>query len=342
MRRAAAALATVVVLAALVGAGCAKNAYLAPERYDRGLVVCLSGAGGGLAGECGRIQGGLAAGGVDRAIEIFDWSGGTVLDDQTAVIQNRLKGAELARHLEEYMMAYPGRPVHLVGISAGTGVAVWALEDLAGPFQVEGAILLASSLEAQYDLSPALSRVKDHIYTFNSLADGVLGLGVPLSGTVDQEGAVAGGFIGFRPPAGAGDGQEALYRDKLIQHMWWPGEAVFGNLGDHLGTTNPLFVQARLAPIIKGQAAAAPAAPAVATAKAPAKAPAKPADNRDRAAGPARERCGRTDGRQACPEQGRRGRAGAVRRLERGRRRRPPAGPGRGFGQTDGRRRRRR
>jgi hypothetical protein len=245
------AILTVLILPAW--AGCAKNTYTSEARYEQGLVVCLSGAGGGVTGECQRIRNALAAGGVDRAIEIFDWSGGKILGDQQAVAQNHLKAAELARHLEAYMASHPGRPVHLVAISAGTGLAVWALESLGGSYRAEGAILLASSLEARYDLAPALSRVNDRIYTFNSLIDPVLLTAVPFSGTVDQEGAVAGGLIGFRPPKGADDATQAIYRDKLVQHMWWPGDAVLGNLGDHLGTTNPLFVQACLAPIVKGR-----------------------------------------------------------------------------------------
>jgi pimeloyl-ACP methyl ester carboxylesterase len=259
MTRPAMALLIALVLALLAGGGCRKNAYTSEDRYDRGLVVCLSGAGGGLAGECQRIRSALDDGGVDRAIEIFDWSGGKLLDDQQSVAHNRMKAAELAQHIEAYQASYPGRPVHLVGISAGTGIAVWALEDLALSSRIEGAILLASSLDTLYDLAPALARVSDRIYTFNSLIDPVLAVAVPLAGTVDQEGAVAGGLVGFRPHDGSDDAAIALYRDKLVQHMWWPGDAILGNPGDHLGTTNPLFIRAHLVPIIRGPDAKPPA-----------------------------------------------------------------------------------
>jgi len=247
---ATAALAGATVLAALAAAGCNGAKYTAPARYERGLVICLSGA-GGITGECSRIRDGLNAGGVNRAIEIFEWSQGGVLSDQVAVEENRRKAAELAHRVEAYMAEHPGRPVHLVGLSAGTGLVVWALEDLS--VQVEGAILLASSLGAHYDLTPALSKVRDRLYSFNSLADTVLGLGIAVTGTVDREGDVAGGLGGFSLPAGASEASQTLYKEKLVQIGWWPGDVVLGNLGDHLGTTNPLFVQARIAPLVRGK-----------------------------------------------------------------------------------------
>jgi len=245
-----AALAGATVLAALAAVGCNGAKYTTPARYERGLVICLSGA-GGFTGECGRIRDGLNAGGVDRAIEIFEWSQGGVLSDQVAVEENRRKATELAYRVEAYMAEHPGRPVHLVGLSAGTGLVVWALEDLS--VQVEGAILLASSLGAHYDLTPALSKVRDRLYSFNSLADTVLGLGIAVTGTVDREGDIAGGLAGFSLPAGASETSKTLYKEKLVQIGWWPGDVILGNLGDHLGTTNPLFVQARLTPLVLGK-----------------------------------------------------------------------------------------
>ncbi|HUS46060.1 MAG TPA: hypothetical protein VM219_08530, partial [Phycisphaerae bacterium] len=55
-----------VALAALTLAtcGCSQVHYTSPERYERGLVMCLSGA-GGMMGEVDRIRDGLASGGVD-------------------------------------------------------------------------------------------------------------------------------------------------------------------------------------------------------------------------------------------------------------------------------------
>jgi pimeloyl-ACP methyl ester carboxylesterase len=240
-------------LAAAWAAGCGQaNSYTSPQRYEQGLVVCLSGA-GGMMGECERIREGLAAGGVDRAIEIFDWSRGDVLSDQSSVEGNRRIAADLARHVECYLANHPGKPVHLVGISAGTGIVVWALEELQEGLQVEGAVILASSLDTKYDLAKALARVRDHLWSFNSLADTVLSLGVTWAGTVDRKGGIAGGLVGFSPPDGTPDDAKALYRDRLVQITWWPGDMVLGHMGDHLGATNPTFVRVRIAPLVLGK-----------------------------------------------------------------------------------------
>ncbi|MBE3099223.1 MAG: alpha/beta hydrolase [Planctomycetes bacterium] len=242
-----------VLLAAAWATGCGQaNLYTSPQRYEQGLVICLSGA-GGMMGECERIREGLAAGGVDRAIEIFDWSRGDVLSDQASVEGNRRIAADLARHVECYLANHPGKPVHLVGISAGTGIVVWALEELQEGMQVEGAVILASSLDTKYDLAKALARVRDHLWSFNSLADTVLSLGVTWAGTVDRKGGIAGGLVGFSPPDGAPDDAKALYHDRLVQTTWWPGDMVLGHMGDHLGATNPTFVRVRIAPLVLGK-----------------------------------------------------------------------------------------
>jgi len=259
-----------VLLAVAQATGCGQaNSYTSPQRYEQGLVVCLSGA-GGMMGECERIREGLAAGGVDRAIEIFDWSRGDVLSDQASVEGNRRIAADLARHVECYLANHPGKPVHLVGLSAGTGIVVWALEELQEGLQVEGAVILASSLDTKYDLAKALARVRDHLWSFNSLADTVLSLGVTWAGTVDRKGGIAGGLVGFSPPDGTPDDAKALYRDRLVQIAWWPGDMVLGHMGDHLGATNPTFVRVRIAPLVMGkEPPKIEAPPADKTAKAP-------------------------------------------------------------------------
>jgi pimeloyl-ACP methyl ester carboxylesterase len=239
-------------LAAAVAAGCTQANYTHSDRYEQGLVVCLSGA-GGMMGETDRLREGLAAGHVYRAIETFEWSRGGVLEDQTDVDANRRKASELARRVENYQRSYPDRPVHLIGVSAGTGLVVWALEDLGPGAQVTGAILISSSLDTKYDLSKALAKVSDRLYSFNSVADTVLSLGVTWAGTVDRGGGLAGGLVGFSPPDSASDDTKALYKQRLTEISWWPGDMVLGHLGDHLGATNPSYVREKIAPIVLGK-----------------------------------------------------------------------------------------
>ena len=251
----------VILAAALMAgaAGCAQVNYTDDGRYTEGLVVCLSGA-GGMMGETDRVREGLNAGGVRRAIEVFEWSAGGVLADQTDVEANRQKAHRLARRIEGYIWSHPGRDVHLIGVSAGTGLVVWALEDLAEGCEATGAVLISSSLDTKYDLTRALGKVSDRLYSFNSVADTVLSLGVTLTGTVDRGGGLAGGLVGFSPPDGASEETQALYKEKLVEISWWPGDVVLGHLGNHLGATNPAYVKAKIAPIVLGEQPAEPSA----------------------------------------------------------------------------------
>ena len=249
-----------VIAASAIAGGCNHNYYTLSYQYEKGLVVLLSGA-GGMMGETERIRQGLADGGVDYAIETFEWSGGEVLSDQTAVESNRRKASQLARRAEAYARDYPGRPIFFIGVSAGTGLTVWALEDMRPGYTVTGAVLISSSLDTKYDLGRALGHVSDRIWSFKSAADTVLSLGVTWTGTVDRRGGIAGGLVGFSPPDGASAATKALYKEKLSEYGWWPGDVVLGHLGDHLGATNPAFVKTKIAPILLGKTPSTPPAP---------------------------------------------------------------------------------
>ena len=69
------------MLAAING-GCSQVDYTSCERYEKGLVLCLSGA-GGLEWDLHRIRSGLQAGGVDYALEPFRWSRHNLITDLT-------------------------------------------------------------------------------------------------------------------------------------------------------------------------------------------------------------------------------------------------------------------
>jgi len=245
---------TLAVVAVLALAGCAGNGRsdANTDAHEHGRVYVLSGA-GGMMGECGSIRDGLKQGGVRRPIEIFHWSHGGVLEDQTGVEANRKKARELARRIEAFQAVSPGSPVHVIGVSAGTGLVVWALEDLEPGTTVTAAILLSSSLDTHYNLGPALAKTRDGIYSFTSVADTVLSLGVTWAGTVDRNGGLAGGLVGFSPPGDASEETRRLYKEKLHEIGWWPGDTVYGHVGDHLGATRPGYVKAKVAPIVLGE-----------------------------------------------------------------------------------------
>jgi hypothetical protein len=80
-----------------------------------------------------------------------------------------------------------------------------------------------------------------------------LSAGVTITGTVDRSGNVAGGLFGFSPPEGASQPTQQLYKDKLVQIGWGPGDVLLGHMGDHLGATRSGFVRERIAPLVLGR-----------------------------------------------------------------------------------------
>jgi len=237
------------VTAGCGGAGTTRFVNLsAGDGYDRGLIVCLSGA-GGIAGEVDRLRQGLADAGQPCAVESFEWSSGMVLADQVDLAANRAKARVLARHIEAYRAQHPDCPVHLVSVSAGTGLAVWAVEDLSPQCPVDNVILIGSSLSEDYDLAPALKNIRGRLVNHFSPLDMILSVGVLLTGTVDRGGGISGGLHGFIIPTSAGEESLGLYDGRLEQVGWTSDDAALGHLGDHLGGTQPAFVRERIAPL---------------------------------------------------------------------------------------------
>jgi len=101
-----------------------------------------------------------------------------------------------------------------------------------------------------------MQAVEGSIYSFNSQLDPVLGLLVPLCGTVDRINGLSGGLRGFEPPDDADDGIKGLYEQKLRQTGWEPTDVASGNGGGHLGATDPGFVSERIVPLIQEQGTA--------------------------------------------------------------------------------------
>jgi pimeloyl-ACP methyl ester carboxylesterase len=173
-------------------------------RIDRGLVVILPGIEGkGISSES--IREGLIDGGVRERIETFEWGmpvpGLGMAFNQMDVARNRDQAEKLAIRIYEYQRAYPGRPVFLVGHSGGSGVAVFALEALSrlrDAKPVNGAVLIASSLSADYNLSSALKNTRYGIVSVSNPFDlAVLGIGTAAMGNVDGTRSASAGRTGF-------------------------------------------------------------------------------------------------------------------------------------------------
>lgn len=255
-----------LALAALAGAGCATRYEHRPGNEQHGQVFYLDGSGGGHAFSLWArgVQEGLTAGGFAGEVQMFPWNTGlgATADEISTVDYKRREARKLAEEIRRYQDEHPGRPVTLIGYSAGTAIAVFALEELPRSRQVDNVILLGSALSRSYDLAEALRRVKNRFVVYTSPRDEVLIVFVGITGTADREfcGPCAAGLRGF-DPAGAPDDPEttALYR-KVENVEWRPEFARSGNIGNHAGWVLPRFVEEHVAPILRSSTPPGPVA----------------------------------------------------------------------------------
>jgi len=239
-----------LLLTCLIG-GC-NPAWTTPERYDAGLVMILPGVEG--AGPLNlRICDGLYAGGVESALVLRDWSGLLgPLGNQQSEARNRQVAGEIAEQIAAYQDEHPGSPVVLIGHSGGSAMAIWTAEALPPGRQVNGIVLLASSLSSGYDLRPALEKSARGIVNFYSREDRILlGLATRAAGTMDRTRSSAAGRTGFMVPELAG---MAWAYERLVQVAWTPRLVVLGHLGGHGGYTKIEFIREVLAPLVRQQA----------------------------------------------------------------------------------------
>lgn len=246
-----------MTLCVMGSGGCTWMSYLGTtdEGREFGKTYFVGGAGpvGNVIGTFD-VPEGLRRGGYRGAIETFGWQsvmGGT-LRDQTDRERNLHQARRLARRIQAYMDAYPGRPVNLIGLSAGTGVVTWALESLPDEYNVQTVVLLASSLSRGYDLSNALRHVTGYVYVFTSTEDAVLRYMLPVAGSVDREFGMseAAGLYGFILPRGGDEEIYRLYRAHVRHRPHKRKYALYGYEGGHTDCTSPRFIQHVITPLL--------------------------------------------------------------------------------------------
>lgn len=247
-------------------------------RLARGYVFYFDGAGGGT--EKSNYAAGVAQGmieaGYDGAGEVVSWETGKGLmaDQDASVAYKRSRAAEGARNVQLYQQARPGAPVSLLGFSAGTAEAIFALEALPETVSVEYVVLLGTSISHDYDLTEALKRVRKTLYIFTSSHDHMLGTAMPLSGTADRKFFDAGaGIHGFSLPKHATDETRRLYAARIVTIPYNKEFSKDGDHGHHFDNVKKDFIRDYVAPLIMGRpvperlkptrfgAPAAPAAP---------------------------------------------------------------------------------
>lgn len=251
--------AAVIVLALLLPtSGCSSglSKYRTPERMEHGYIIVLPGIEGRSFFNANIVKG-LAAGGVQSAIEVYDWTAGGPLlfpVNLRAWDRNKRQARKIADKIIDYQDRYPGRPVHLVGHSGGGGLAVLAVEALPPTRRISGAILLAPALSPTYDLSRALRRSGSGFWNFYSPYDvGFLRAGTTVFGNIDGEHSSSAGAVAFTPPWGMGEEDRRLYRSKLHQQRYTHAMSASGHGGGHFGWADHEFVKDWLAPLIHSQ-----------------------------------------------------------------------------------------
>lgn len=222
---------TIVICGGLL-AGCT-NGFGPRAQY--GITFYCPGAGNVDMGDAG-LREGLRARGYRGEVSRLTWSVSfNPAIDQTVRAIAKLGATRLAGYIQDYMDQYPDREVNLVGLSAGSGVAIWALETLKPQYKVNNVILLGSSLSSDYDVSDALKRVKGNIYCYYSPNDAVLAGPMKVFGTIDGKLLVDGaGAVGLHPPHG---------QARVVNIGWRPEFERYGYTGGHVDSTSPAFVQ---------------------------------------------------------------------------------------------------
>ena len=233
-------------LACFASGCCYFNNLNGPEQFERGYTLVLPGIEGPSHFNSDIAQG-LRDGGVDTAIEVHDWTSGNFLNFLSHLrndAHHRREAESLAAEIVAYQDAYPGRPVHLVGMSGGGGMALLTLEQLPADRRVTSVMLLAPAISPQYDLRQVLDRTEYGIWNFSSLGDiFILGAGTSVAGTIDGKHSPSAGMVGFRPPADDPD----AYRGRVREIRYSLDMALDGNLGGHMGTSSRSFIKKHVA-----------------------------------------------------------------------------------------------
>ncbi len=242
-------------------AGCASKPVWQPMqrpdrevRLTRGCIFYMDGAGGGTAKSnyaAGVVSGMLDAG-YPGAGELVAWETGKGLmaDQKASVTFKREKAKEAAEKIQDYKDDYPHAPVGILGFSAGTAEAVFALESLPEDEKVHHVVLLGASISRDYDLTEALKRVKHKLHIIISPHDHMLGTLMPLSGTADRKYHDPGaGIKGFVLPPGASEETRRLYAEKIVTIHYSKDFRKDGDQGHHFDNVKEDFIRDHVAPL---------------------------------------------------------------------------------------------
>ncbi len=200
-----------------------------------GITIYLDGA-GNWGGGAEEIRHGLRSAGYKGLVEQFIWTTSfNPLVDQLNTVAARLRADALSGRIEEYRRLYPETHIHLIALSAGTGVATWAVEAVNEETKIDNLILLGASLSHDYDMTRALAHMNGKIYVYHSPHDSVLEK-VRVIGTIDgKRGVDSIGYVGLTAPVGL--------EDRVVNTAWSRDWLRYGWTGAHSDCTNAVFIQ---------------------------------------------------------------------------------------------------
>ena len=229
----------ILAVALLVtGTGCSGSGWQFQPEDQFGRTYYIDGAGNWGFGRFA-VPHGLRGAGYQGRVTSYPWTVtfNPALDQTVGRFVAKAKGKQLAREIEHYLAGYPNNEVHIIALSAGTGVAVWACECLTPPAKVGNVVLLGSSLSSNYNMSKALARIQGSVFVYYSPNDGVLDGPVRVLGTIDGSlGTESAGLVGLRSSS-----------SKIRNIAWNSRYEAYGWTGSHVSAVHEDFVKQVLA-----------------------------------------------------------------------------------------------
>lgn len=143
--------------------------------------------------------------------------------DQTLRFIARGSGHGLGRSITAYLKRYPDAEANIIALSAGTGVGVWAIENVEPPCKVNNFILLGSSLSSRYDMRKALANLKGDVYVYYTRTDPVLQGPVRALGTIDGTFDDSAGLVGLNGPGVESGRIHNIARSAKFSRLGWTG-----------------------------------------------------------------------------------------------------------------------
>lgn len=217
-------------------------------RPRTGTIFYVDGAGGGRVnrGWARRVHRGITEGGFRGWFITYRWhtGRGTIADQVSSVEYKRRHGRDLAERIAATRAANPNEPIHVVAYSAGTAIAVFALEALPVGVKVDDVVLIASSLSSAYDARKALRRVRGRLSVYVSPFDAVLSIFVPILGTADRR------FCGRRILGLRGFDADFGNAVKVRVIPWCWRFSLNRHFGGHTGAVNWRFIRAHVARLL--------------------------------------------------------------------------------------------